>query len=207
MVAFTPSTKDERAQETVQMTSMEQVPDGVALTSSEAAALLDVHTSTVKRWCNDGELESELTPGGHRRISIHAATTFARDRGIGTILVPFHPYEPQVWTVLRAITEDGSFKELTTLQKWIAELPAATSAHLCIGAARKAGSYLLSPQTDEERALVSYLTIREELPFGYSVFDGGSVWAYIMPFSSLHASPPSLDRKVVALAASRCDRA
>jgi excisionase family DNA binding protein len=102
------------------MTSMEQVPDGVALTSSEAAALLDVHTSTVKRWCNDGELESELTPGGHRRISIHAATTFARDRGIGTILVPFHPYEPHVWTVLRAITEDGSFKELTTLaMQWV----------------------------------------------------------------------------------------
>ena len=99
---------------------MENIPDGIALTSSEAAALLDVHTSTVKRWCNEGELDSELTPGGHRRISIHAATAFARDRGIGTILVPFHPYEPHVWTVLRAITEDGSFTELTTLaMQWV----------------------------------------------------------------------------------------
>lgn len=57
------------------------------------------------------------------------------------------------------------------LLKWIAELPAATSAHLCIGAARMAGSYLLNPETDVERALVSYLTIREELPFGYRLVE------------------------------------
>jgi excisionase family DNA binding protein len=45
---------------------MERIPDIVALTSTEAASLLDVHPSTVKRWCNDGELDSELTPGGQR---------------------------------------------------------------------------------------------------------------------------------------------
>lgn len=82
------------------------------LTSTETASLLDVHPSTVKRWCNDGELESDQTPGGHRRIRIDKAVDFARRRGIRTVLTPFHPFEPHVWTALRAATEDGSFEPL-----------------------------------------------------------------------------------------------
>ncbi len=99
---------------------MERIPDRVALTSTETAELLDVHPSTVKRWCNDGELDSELTPGGHRRISIDAAMALARVRGIGTVLSPFHPYEPHVWTVLRAILDEGSYRELVVLaMQWV----------------------------------------------------------------------------------------
>jgi excisionase family DNA binding protein len=94
---------------------MERIPDIVALTSTEAASLLDVHPSTVKRWCNDGELDSELTPGGHRRISMRDAMALARDRGIPTVLTPFHPFESHVWTVLRAIVEQGSYRELIAL--------------------------------------------------------------------------------------------
>jgi methylmalonyl-CoA mutase cobalamin-binding subunit len=94
---------------------MERIPDSIALTSTEAASLLDAHPSSVKRWCNDSELASELTPGGHRRISIHSVMTFARERGIETILGPFHPYEPHVWTALKPIAERGSFRELIGL--------------------------------------------------------------------------------------------
>lgn len=38
------------------------------MTSAEAAALLGVSASTVKRWVDDGTLLSERTLGGHRRI-------------------------------------------------------------------------------------------------------------------------------------------
>jgi excisionase family DNA binding protein len=41
---------------------------GDALTSAEAAELLGVSASTVKRWVDTGELESTRTVGGHRRI-------------------------------------------------------------------------------------------------------------------------------------------
>jgi methanogenic corrinoid protein MtbC1 len=87
----------------------------LALTSTETASLLDVHPSTVKRWCNDGDLASEVTPGGHRRIRIDRAVDFARGRGIDTVLSPFHPFEPHVWTALRAVEVDGSFDELHVL--------------------------------------------------------------------------------------------
>ena len=92
------------------------------LTSSEAADLLEVHPSTVKRWCNDGALSFDQTPGGHRRITIDAALSFARLRGIRTVLTPFHPFEPDVWLALRAVEEDGSFDRLHALGvKWARE--------------------------------------------------------------------------------------
>ncbi|MGB1778452.1 MAG: helix-turn-helix domain-containing protein [Longimicrobiales bacterium] len=94
---------------------MNRFGPNTALTSSETANLLAVHPSTVKRWCNDGDLPSESTPGGHRRISIDAAVAFAREKGIRTILAPFHPYEPHVWTALRGIEDSSSFESLHML--------------------------------------------------------------------------------------------
>ncbi|MDH3271049.1 MAG: helix-turn-helix domain-containing protein [Gemmatimonadota bacterium] len=94
---------------------MDQFEAKTELTSSEAAALLDVHPSTVKRWCNDGELDSEQTPGGHRRIRIDAAVRFAEEHGTRTVLSPFHTFEAQVWTALRAVEEEHSFRQLHDL--------------------------------------------------------------------------------------------
>ncbi len=55
------------------------------------------------------------------------------------------------------------------LLEWLDELPQGVSAHLCIGAARTAGSYLLAPASRKEKALVSYITITDELPAGYAL--------------------------------------
>lgn len=94
-------------------------PD-LTLTSTQAADLLDVHPSTVKRWCNDGDLGYDTTSGGHRRIHLNAVTDFARSRGIRTILTPFHPYEPHVWTALQDVEQDGSFRRVHSLAMgWI----------------------------------------------------------------------------------------
>ncbi|MEQ9401176.1 MAG: helix-turn-helix domain-containing protein [Longimicrobiales bacterium] len=92
----------------------------LTLTSTQAADLLDVHPSTVKRWCNDGDLGYSTTQGGHRRIHLRDVSDFARSKGIRTILTPFHPYEPHVWTALREAEDDGSFRRLHSLAMgWI----------------------------------------------------------------------------------------
>ena len=54
----------------------------VSWTSSEAARVFRVGVSTVKRWTEDGELESIKTPGGHRRYTLEALHRFAALRAI-----------------------------------------------------------------------------------------------------------------------------
>lgn len=94
---------------------MERFNPDLTLTSTETADLLEVHPSTVKRWCNDGELLSAKTSGGHRRLHLEDIMEFARQREIRTVLTPFHPYEPHVWTALREIRQEGSFRRLHDL--------------------------------------------------------------------------------------------
>jgi excisionase family DNA binding protein len=93
---------------------------GLTLTSTETADLLRVHPSTVKRWCNDGDLSFGVTPGGHRRIRLGDAVDFARARGIRTVLTPFRPFEAHVWSALRALDEDGGHEKLSELaMHWV----------------------------------------------------------------------------------------
>lgn len=99
---------------------MDRFPTGTTLTSTEAADLLGVHPSTVKRWCNDGALPSGKTEGGHRRIRLDDAQAFARAQAIDTVLTPFHPYEPHVYAALRQVTDTGSFTRFHSLAMgWI----------------------------------------------------------------------------------------
>lgn len=106
--------------ESVQGALMERFSTEPMLTSSEAAGLLAVHASTVKRWCNDGELAFDTTTGGHRRIHLGEALAFAREREIGTVLSPFRPYEAHVWTALQAVRQDRSFDRAVQLAMgWI----------------------------------------------------------------------------------------
>lgn len=50
------------------------------LTLSEAAKLLDVHPTTLRRWANNGDIPVLVTPGGHRRFSSSVLARFARER-------------------------------------------------------------------------------------------------------------------------------
>lgn len=94
---------------------MERFKTSTALTSSETAELLSVHPSTVKRWCNDGQLAFATTEGGHRRIRLDDAVAFSKRQGIRTVLTPFAPFEPHAWAALSAARQDGSFRPLHTL--------------------------------------------------------------------------------------------
>lgn len=58
------------------------------LTLSEAAELLGVHPSTVRRWADNGDLRCMRTPGGHRRFLEEDLRQFLCLRQEGAIVAP-----------------------------------------------------------------------------------------------------------------------
>lgn len=64
--------------------------ESVYLTTGEAADLVGVHESTVKRWCDVSDLECETTPGGHRRIRLESLLEYAERTGHKTPLHAFN---------------------------------------------------------------------------------------------------------------------
>lgn len=79
-----------------------------------ASELLSVHESSVKRWCNSGELSFWLTPGGHRRIPISKLVTFAEGRGIDSLILRFEKSAERVWIGLEAARKDDDFSILSS---------------------------------------------------------------------------------------------
>jgi excisionase family DNA binding protein len=60
---------------------------------SHAAARLNVHPTTLRRWADNGEIPFLLTPGGHRRFAVADIEEFAISRSQRRALVPVE----QVW--------------------------------------------------------------------------------------------------------------
>ncbi len=50
------------------------------LSLSEAASLLGVHGTTLRRWADNGQIPFMLTPGGHRRFAMSDLNQFATSR-------------------------------------------------------------------------------------------------------------------------------
>lgn len=94
---------------------MERFNSELYLTSSQAAELLNVHPSTVKRWCNEGELAFDKTDGGHRRIHLTDLLELSRVREIETFLDSFAPYEGHVWSAFNQVVDGGSFHRVHAL--------------------------------------------------------------------------------------------
>jgi excisionase family DNA binding protein len=55
-------------------------PDNQWLSLSAAADRLGVHPTTLRRWSNNGDITTMLTPGGHRRFLIADLDEFSRNR-------------------------------------------------------------------------------------------------------------------------------
>jgi methylmalonyl-CoA mutase cobalamin-binding subunit len=51
--------------------------------------MVGVHESTVRRWCDSGEVDVQLTAGGHRRIPLRSLLALASQRGLATPLLNF----------------------------------------------------------------------------------------------------------------------
>lgn len=81
-------------------------------TSAEAARAFRVGVSSIKRWTDEGELESIRTPGGHRRYTPASLHHFAAIRGLSTDLLPplseydeMEPVEPADTTLYDALVK------------------------------------------------------------------------------------------------------
>lgn len=94
---------------------MEHFNSGLLLSSTQAAELLGVHVSTVKRLTREDALPHATTTGGHRRIYLQAVLELARSRGIPTFLDPYAPFEGHVWSAVREAEEDGSLRRVVSL--------------------------------------------------------------------------------------------
>jgi len=67
------------------------------VSSRQAASLLNVHESSIKRWCNSEELACSYTAGGHRRLDLDDILGFARQQHLECILLPFENEAVLVW--------------------------------------------------------------------------------------------------------------
>lgn len=89
--------------------------DFTLLTSSQAAQLLEVHESSVKRWTNEGALKPARTPGGHRRIPLPELLQFARAQRTEAALLRFSPFEQEMGRAALAARERNDFDPLASL--------------------------------------------------------------------------------------------
>ena len=54
--------------------------DSIWLTIGQAAEMLGVHPTTLRRWADDGDIPIMITPGGHRRFSVKDIDRFKEQR-------------------------------------------------------------------------------------------------------------------------------
>ena len=50
-----------------------------SVSPKQLARAIGVSESSVKRWCDDGVIQTAYTPGGHRKIEIDQVLQFLRD--------------------------------------------------------------------------------------------------------------------------------
>ena len=92
----------------------------VTVTTRQAAELLDVHESSIKRWCSQKQLKCFQTPGGHRRIPFGALMDFSQTKGIECDLHIFDTYAESVWEGLLDADKKKDFQLLADLgAHWI----------------------------------------------------------------------------------------
>jgi MerR family transcriptional regulator, light-induced transcriptional regulator len=85
------------------------------LTSSQAAGLLEVHESSVKRWTNEGVLRPIKTKGGHRRIPLPGLIEFARAERPEASLLGLAPFEEEMAHAALAARERNDFRRFSEL--------------------------------------------------------------------------------------------
>ncbi len=122
--------------------------DSLLLTTSQAAQLLAMHESSIKRWSNESKLRITKTKGGHRRIPVESLLFFARENDLKSLLLRFQNDDAKVAEAALAAREKGDFQYCVKLVlKWCDEKPAH---YLCL--------------------LLDYLSNTIEIPIG-KIFD------------------------------------
>ena len=92
--------------------------DQPLLSTGQAARLLGIHPSTVKRWF-DEPARGEGTRGGHRRIPLELVLAEGEARGHPSLLQEFDGDSGSVWYALEAL-DGGDFEPLLRLfYRWL----------------------------------------------------------------------------------------
>lgn len=89
------------------------------LTSAKAAKILNAHESSVKRWCNDGQLPFQVTQGGHRRIKFEELIQFAKRQNIEIPLSHFGSDAVSVWNATSNKNKIIANELVTLLLSWL----------------------------------------------------------------------------------------
>jgi len=101
------------------------------ITTSQAAEILGVHESSIKRWCAARKLTFSKTGGGHRRISLRALLAFAEQESIKTPLTCFQSYAERVWCNIDHLRRKEEFEPLVHLGfEWMVEERPSMLLHL-----------------------------------------------------------------------------
>lgn len=85
------------------------------VSTRQAAEILGVHESSVKRWCNKKNLSCRYTSGGHRRFDIVELLAFARNERLASPLLSLHPYELEIWEALSEARDRDNYEPLVAL--------------------------------------------------------------------------------------------
>lgn len=87
------------------------------LSLKKAAAHLNVHAATLRRWADDGEMPHMLTPGGHRRFALSDLEQFANTRRVTQRTLAL----PQAWAT-QAMTRARADMPEQADAHWLAQL-------------------------------------------------------------------------------------
>lgn len=141
----------------------------VTVTTRQAAELLNVHESSIKRWCSQDQLACNQTPGGHRRIPFNALMDFSRTKGLDCDLHAFNIYAEDVWEGMTNASKKHDFQILVDLGVLWMQGPEFHYMLKLLNHLKKAG-YSLSKQMDEVIApimrTVGEAYLRGELSIG-----------------------------------------
>lgn len=85
------------------------------LTTSQAASLLQVHESSVKRWSNGGLVKPVKTAGGHRRIDMLALLELAKEVRGDSPLLRLEPHGVALAEAALACREQNDFDLMVDL--------------------------------------------------------------------------------------------
>lgn len=89
--------------------------DAPLLTTSQAASLLQVHESSVKRWSNGGLVRPAKTSGGHRRIPLPDLLDLAREMRSDSPLLRLTPHGIDLARATLACRERNDFGPMVDL--------------------------------------------------------------------------------------------
>ena len=95
--------------------------DETWLSLRQAAAQMNVHTATIRRWADAGDLPHMLTPGGHRRFALSAIRALMAASKAQTLAITL----PEAWAA-KAMTHAREDMPTQAGAHWMAVLNDAT---------------------------------------------------------------------------------